>query len=111
MTAVIAENRPHEFVSIRHVGMIEKGIEDNTSEKVRAWAPAYENDRFVDAPGGCRVVVTLDTAPDWEPYMLDTPPKALARLRALCEQQPATHNPSPFSEPQDRPATKESHHV
>jgi hypothetical protein len=86
MTAVIAENRPHEFVSIRHLGMIEKGVEDTTSEKVRAWAPAHENYRFLDAPGGCRVTVTIDTAPDWEQFMLDTYPRALARLRELCEQ-------------------------
>jgi uncharacterized protein YndB with AHSA1/START domain len=37
MTAVIAENRPYEFVSIRHLGIIENGVEDTTSEKVRAW--------------------------------------------------------------------------
>lgn len=86
MSAVIAENTPNEYVSIRHVGMIENGVEDTTSEKVRAWAPAYENYRFVDAPGGCRVIVTLDTAPDWEQYMLDTYPKALARLKELCER-------------------------
>jgi hypothetical protein len=86
MTAVIAENAPNEFVSIRHVGMIEKGIEDTTSEKVRAWAPAYENYRFVDAPGGCRVIVTLDTAGEWEQYMQDTYPKALACLKELCER-------------------------
>ena len=85
MTSVIAQNTPHEFVSIRHVGMVEKGVEDTTSEKVSAWAPAYENYRFVEAPGGCRVIVTLDTAPEWEAYMLDTFPKALARLKALCE--------------------------
>jgi len=86
MSSVIAENRLHEYVSIRHVGMIENGVEDTTSEKIRAWAPAYENYRFVDAPGGCRVIVTLDTAPEWEQYMLDTFPKALARLKELCER-------------------------
>lgn len=86
MSSVIAENTPHEFVSIRHVGMIEKGVEDTTSEKVRAWAPAHENYRFVDAPGGCRVIVTLDTASEWEQFMLDTYPKALARLKELCER-------------------------
>lgn len=86
MTAVIAENTPNEYVSIRHLGMIEKGVEDTTSEKVRAWAPAYENYRFADAAGGCRVTVTLDTAPEWEQYMLDTYPKALARLKELCER-------------------------
>lgn len=30
--------------------MIESGVEDTTSEKVRAWAPAYENYRFSDDP-------------------------------------------------------------
>jgi hypothetical protein len=86
MISEIAENKPGEFVSIRHLGMVEKGIEDTTSEKTRAWAPAYENYTFSDVPGGCHVVVTLDTAPDWEQYMLDTYPKALALLKGLCEQ-------------------------
>ena len=86
MMAVIAENRRHEYVSIRHIGMIENGVEDTTSEKVRAWTPAYETYRFVDAPGGCRVVVTLDTVPEYEQYMLDTYPKALERLKELCER-------------------------
>jgi hypothetical protein len=86
MTAVIAEIKPLEFVSIRHVGVIEKGVEDTTSEKVRAWAPAYENYRFADTPDGCRVTVTLDTDPEWEQSMRDTYPKALALLQQLCER-------------------------
>ncbi|MFG6430440.1 SRPBCC domain-containing protein [Roseateles sp. LYH14W] len=86
MSAVIAENTPNEYVSIRHIGMIVDGVEDTTSEKVRAWAPAHENYRFVDVPGGCRVTVTLDTVPEYEQYMLDTYPKALARLKDLCER-------------------------
>ena len=86
MTSEIAENEPLEFVSIRHLGMFENGVEDTTSEKVRAWAPAYENYKFSDAVDGCHVVVTLDTASDWEQYMLDTYPKALATLKELCEQ-------------------------
>ncbi|TDM08107.1 MAG: ATPase [Ideonella sp. MAG2] len=85
MSSVIAENRPYEFVSIRHIGMIENGVEDTTSDKVLAWAPAYENYRFEDTPGGCKVTVSLDTAEEWAPYMLDTFPKALALLKSLCE--------------------------
>ena len=89
MTAVIAENRPHEFVSIRHLGVIEKGVEDTSSEKVRAWAPAYENYRFSDLPEGCRLTVTVDTVAEYEQYMRDTFPKALALLKALAEKRPA----------------------
>jgi hypothetical protein len=43
MVAEIAEHRPNEFISIRHLGMISDGVEDTESEEVRAWAPAYEN--------------------------------------------------------------------
>lgn len=93
MIAVIAENQPHEFVSIRHLGMIENGVEDTSSDKVRAWTPAYENYRFADVPGGCRVTVSLDTAADWEQHMLDTYPKALALLKQLCEGQAAAPRP------------------
>jgi hypothetical protein len=42
----IAENRPGEFLSIRHLGYIDDdGIEDTTSDAILAWAPAYENYR------------------------------------------------------------------
>ena len=85
MSAVIAENRPLEFVSIRHLGEISGGVEDLTSEKVRAWAPAHENFHFSDIPGGTRVRVTMDTVGDYEQYMKDTYPKSLQRLKAICE--------------------------
>jgi hypothetical protein len=89
MTAVIAENRPHEFVSIRHLGVIEKGVEDTSSAKVRAWAPAYENYRVSDLPDGCRLTVAVDTVAEYEQYMRDTFPKALALLKELAEERPA----------------------
>lgn len=85
MIAVIAENRLHEYVSIRHIGMIVDGKDDTTSEKVRAWTPAHENYRFTATPTGCHVTVTLDTIAEYEQYMTETYPQALARLKQLCE--------------------------
>lgn len=85
MLAEIAENRRHEFISIRHLGMIDAGVEDTTSESVRAWAPAYENYTFRATPEGTEVTVTVDVAGEWEQMMLDKYPKALAKLKALCE--------------------------
>jgi len=86
MTAVIAKNKPYEFVSIRMLGEISNGVEDTTSEKVKAWAPAYENYTFIETPGGSTLTVSLDTVPEYEQYMLDTYPKALGLLKDLCEQ-------------------------
>lgn len=89
MTAEIAQNRPFEFVSIRHLGEVRNGVEDTTSEAVKAWAPAYENFSFADSGSGCTVTVSVDTVAAYEAYMLETYPKALALLNALCEQQAA----------------------
>ena len=87
MTGEIADNRLHEFVSIRHLGEVKDGVEDTTSDKVRAWAPAYENYSFADAGSGTEVTVSIDTVADWEQYMSDTYPQALALLKELCERK------------------------
>jgi hypothetical protein len=87
MIAVIAENRPYDHVSVRHIGEISGGVEDTTSTKVQAWAPAYENYTFVESGDGTEVTVSLDTASEWEQYMLDTYPKALVLLKNLCESK------------------------
>jgi hypothetical protein len=87
MFSRIAEHRPQEFVSIHHLGMIHDGTDDRASEQSQAWAGAMENYRYVDVPGGCRVEVAVDTAPDYEGFMLETFPKALGLLKQRCETQ------------------------
>src|SRR5688500_1703835 len=42
MVSRIAENRPHEFISIEHLGIYKNGVEDTESEEAKKWAPAYE---------------------------------------------------------------------
>lgn len=37
MVAEIAENRPDEYISTRHLGFIANGVEDTRSDAVRAW--------------------------------------------------------------------------
>lgn len=86
MVAEIAENRPHEFISIRHLGFVMGGVEDTDSEAVRRWAPAYENYTFVSGPEGTKLVVDLDAMAEIEHDMLDAWPRALERLKALCER-------------------------
>ena len=42
MVSRIAENRPHEFISIEHLGICQNGVEDTESPEAKKWAPAYE---------------------------------------------------------------------
>ena len=46
----IAEYREYAYISLRHLGFLAKGVEDTTSDAVRAWAPAYENYTFTAGP-------------------------------------------------------------
>jgi len=89
MVARIAQNRLHEYVSVQHLGVIKDGVEDIESESVRAWAPAYENYAFRDVGGSTEVTIEMDITPDFEEYMARTWPKALAKLKALCETRRA----------------------
>lgn len=88
MVAEIAEHRPGAFISIRHLGWIVQGQDDTTSERVRAWAPAYENYTFTAVDGGTLLVVDQDMTGEYVDYMQRTWPLALAALKALCEQAP-----------------------
>ena len=85
MVSEIAEHKTNEFTSIRHLGYISNGVEDTQSESVRAWAPAYENYTFIATPTGTRLVVDQDATEEFEQNISEAWPKALQRLKALCE--------------------------
>ncbi len=89
MVAEIAENRPNEFISIKHLGLIVNGVEDTDSDVVRSWAPAFENYSFMPVAAGTKVIVDQDVNEEFESYMVEAWPKALARLKALCESRVA----------------------
>jgi uncharacterized protein YndB with AHSA1/START domain len=85
----IAENRRHEYLSIQLLGCIHGGVEDTTSEQARAWQPGRENYAFHAADGGTHLEIELDTTAEFEPYLQEAWPKALARLKAICEARGA----------------------
>lgn len=86
MVSEIAENNGVDFISIRHLGYIKNGVDDTTSDEIRAWAPAYENYTFTASEGGTLLRIACDVTDDFVAYMNDTYPKALALLKELCEK-------------------------
>jgi hypothetical protein len=85
MISEILENLPNKFVSIRHYGMLEAGKEITEGPKVEAWANSFENYTFEADNGLVKLLVELDTVKDFVDYMNDKYPKALARLKEICE--------------------------
>ena len=85
MTSVIAENKPYQFISIKHLGIVKNGIDDTESPEAKAWS-GYENYTFAERGGSTELKVELSAIPaEFEQYMVDAWPKALARLKSLCE--------------------------
>ena len=87
MVSEIAESRPHEFVSIRHLGVVKDGVEDTESEEARKWAPAYENYTFTPKDGGTLLEVSTDTVAEYADFMGNAWPKALAKLKEVAEKK------------------------
>ena len=86
MFAVIAENRPFEYLSIEHRGMIKNGTEDSESEEVKKWLPAHENYTFREKDGVTEVLVEMDTNEEYKKMFEETWPRALQVLKELSER-------------------------
>jgi len=88
MVSTIIENKPNEFMSIKHLGTIKNGVEDLDSEENKQWAGALENYTLLESGGKTVLHVELsglDIPKEFEDYFLQTWPKALDKLKALSE--------------------------
>jgi hypothetical protein len=85
MLSRIAENRPDEFVSIEHLGIIKDGVEDTISEEARKWTPAFENYTFKEENGVTELQIDTDTADELAAEFEKMWPEALEKLKEIAE--------------------------
>ncbi|MGV7929371.1 MAG: SRPBCC domain-containing protein [Spirochaetota bacterium] len=86
MVSRIRTNRPYEFISIEHLGMVDGGIEDTTSEAVKGWAGALEEYTLRDVAGATEVLIETDSNEEYREMFEATWPKALEKLKELAEK-------------------------
>ena len=86
MVATIAENKPNEYMSIKHLGTYKDGVEDLDSEQTRQWAGALENYTLKTVSGKTELVVDMDIADEYKDYFITTWPKALEKVKELAEK-------------------------
>jgi uncharacterized protein YndB with AHSA1/START domain len=86
MVSLIKENRLYEFISIEHLGMVRNGVEDMTSEEVKKWVPAFENYTFIQDGAETKLSIDVDTNDEYKAMFEEIWPKALQRLKELCEE-------------------------
>lgn len=87
MVSRIAENIPNQFVSIQHYGLLQADKEITEGLEVEKWANGFENYTFGENNGTTTVTVDLDTTEDFVDYMNENYPKALDKLKELCEKE------------------------
>jgi hypothetical protein len=86
MVSRIVDNIPNRFVSIQHYGLIQADKEITEGPEVEKWANGFENYSFEENNGTTTVTVDLDTTEDFVDYMSQSYPKALDKLKELCEK-------------------------
>ena len=85
MVSVIEENRPYEFISIKHIGVLVNGVEDTTSDFAKKWAPAHENYTFIEKDGGTELSLDMDIAEEEKENMEAMWKEGLKKLKELAE--------------------------
>ncbi|WP_343485943.1 SRPBCC domain-containing protein [Allomuricauda sp. d1] len=87
MVSRINENKPNKFVSIEHIGILEDGQEITEGEKVDAFAGALEEYTFTSKNGASTILkIRMDSVPEWEDYFMESWPRALKKLKNICER-------------------------
>lgn len=86
MVSRIKENKLYEFISIEHLGIVQDGKEDTTSDAIKGWAGALENYSFSETGGVTKLSVEMDSNEDYAEMFNGMWPKALQKLKELAEK-------------------------
>ena len=86
MLARIHDLQPNRLMSFQHYGVVNDGVEDTTSDKVKEWAGAFENYHLDEKDGSTTLLVEMEVTKEYEDYFEKTWPKALEKVKALAEQ-------------------------
>ena len=89
MVSTIVENKPNEFMSIKHLGVVKDGVEDLTSAESRDWAGGLENYTLQTVQGKTELKIDMSAKgipPEFLDYFDKTWPRALKKLKELAEK-------------------------
>ena len=86
LVSTIEDNKPNEFMSFKHLGMVVNGVEDYDSEAVKNWSGSLENYTLKSAEGKTDLTVDLDIDEPHKEYFLKVFPAALEKVKELAEK-------------------------
>ena len=87
MSSRIRDHKPNELVRIEHQDYIKNGRVVTEDDGTESFSGALEEYHFEAIENGTRLKVRADTTKKYEDYFKETWPKALKRLKELCERE------------------------
>jgi hypothetical protein len=87
MVSTIAANRPPEFMSFKHLGVVKDGVEDLESEFSKQFSGAFEDYILKAVEGKTILTVDIDIPKTYLDYFVETWPKALEKVKELAERK------------------------
>ena len=85
MVSRIEKTKPYEYMSIEHLGEVNNGVEDTTSEKVKDWAGAHENYTLKKVNGKTELSIDMDINDEFKEMFAKMWPVALDNVKRLSE--------------------------
>jgi uncharacterized protein YndB with AHSA1/START domain len=85
MVSRIRENIPNRYISIEHLGIVKDGKEITTGKEVESWEGATENYSYEEIGGKTKLLIDMDSSEEMKAFFMETWPKALEILKAICE--------------------------
>jgi len=85
--ANLAECKPYEYILANHIAVINSdGSEDRESAMAKSWIGTTESYSFNEKNGKTELKTEMNLDPQWEKMLGDGWPKALAKLKEICER-------------------------
>lgn len=85
MVSRIKEAVINKYVGIEHIGILQNEQEVTSGAAVEGWAGAMEEYFFTATNGQTLLQVQMDSNEDFKAYFESTWPKALNKLKEICE--------------------------
>jgi len=79
--------KPYDLITAEHMAiLLPGGIEDKESDMAKGWVGTIEQYEFVGEGDTTDLTITMKIAPEWAEMFNNDWPKALAKLKEICER-------------------------
>ncbi|WP_297338100.1 SRPBCC domain-containing protein [Algoriphagus sp.] len=86
MVSKILEHIPDHYISIEHLGMIDKGKEITSGPEIETFQGVTENYTFTSKNGKTVLQVDIESVGEYKDHFNAMWPKALEKLKEICEK-------------------------